>query len=88
MIEAALSSESAGKFATSAAANATTSAPTLALQTSMTATAITGESKATGATAAATAPGLAKSSASDNYTRTSRLGLIHLAGVVFLFMWN
>ena len=85
MISAALASESAGKLATAAPANASTSGyaanTTSTRQPSITAT-------NSGATKGATASGTAKSSANSNFDKTSWFGLIPLAGVGILFMWH
>jgi len=84
MISAALSSESAGKLATTIPANSSirASAPS-----NVTATSTSGDVKATSATAGATAGQGAKSSANRN-DKTFWFGLIPLAGLGFTLMWN
>ena len=85
MISAALASESAGKLATAAPANASTSGYT-ANTTSTQQPSITATNS--GGTKGATASGTAKSSANNNFDKTSWFSLIPLAGVGVLFMWH
>ena len=87
MISAALSSESGGKLATATpAANASTSGyeanTTTTRQPSITAT------SAASGTVGATAGGTTKSSATNNFDKTSWFGLIPLAGIGLLFIWH